>query len=65
MIATIDDKMVEQDKYFIVTNNEKINVTRNEYNLIKVNQEYMISYRWSKENNVLSKVTYIEPIVYN
>ena len=65
MIATIDDKTVEQDKYFIVTNNEKINVTRNEYNLVKVNQEYMISYRWSKKNNVLSKVTYIEPIVYN
>ena len=65
MIATVDDKTIEQNKYFIVTNNEKINVTRNEYNLVNVNQEYMISYRWNKKNNVLSKVTYIEPIVYN
>ena len=65
MITTIDDKMIEQDKYFIVTNNEKINVTRNEYNLIEVNQEYMISYRWNKKSSILAKVTYIEPIVYN
>lgn len=65
MIATVEDKMVEQNKYFIVSNNEKINVTHSEYNLIEINQEYLISYRWNKIGNFQSKVTYLEPIVYN
>ena len=65
MITTVDDKIIEQDKYFIVSNNEKINVTRTEYNLIETNKTYMISYRWNKKSNVIAKVTSIEPVVYN
>ena len=63
IIATVDDKIIKQNKHFIVTNIEK--ETRYKYNLMKVNQEYMISYRSNKKNNVLSKLTYIEPIIDN
>lgn len=48
-VFEIEKKLHEDRKYYIVIDNKKVEVTRNEFQLVEVNKDYLISFIWNKK----------------
>lgn len=46
-IFEVKQKLEENNKYYLVLSDKKVRVTRNEFNLININQEYLIGFEWN------------------
>ena len=46
-VYEVKEKLEENNKYYLVLNDKKIRITRNEFSLINTNQEYLIGFEWN------------------
>lgn len=46
-VFVIKEKLEEGNKCYLVLNDKKVRVTRNEFNLVNTNQEYLIEFEWN------------------
>ena len=60
-IFEIKQKVQEDTKYYLVLQDKKIRVSRNEFNLVNVNESYLISFIWNSLSPDKGKLTMIEP----
>ena len=60
-IFEIKQKVQEDAKYYLVLQDKKISVSRNEFNLVNVNESYLISFIWNSLSPDKGKLTMIEP----
>ncbi|AST90945.1 MULTISPECIES: hypothetical protein [Sutcliffiella] len=58
-VIKIEEKIVENDQYYVVINEKKIKVTSNEFHLIDESQEYLGSYVWNQFTPDKGKLTRI------
>ena len=47
LVSNVTNKTIEGNSTYIIVNSKNIKCTRNEYNLINLNEEYSISYKWN------------------
>ncbi|MDF2606856.1 MAG: hypothetical protein K0S34_1051 [Bacillales bacterium] len=62
LVDKIQHKISEDNKYYLVINNAKVRVPYNEFLLVDLNKEYLITFLWNKKNPYSGKLNYIEPI---
>ncbi|MBC9784977.1 hypothetical protein H1S01_10700 [Heliobacterium chlorum] len=60
-IFEIKEKSQDGSSYYLVIEDKKILVSKNEYNLIKVNTNYLITYLWNSFSPDTGKLLSIEP----
>jgi hypothetical protein len=46
-IFEVKEKLEENNKYYLVLSDKKVRVTRNEFNLVNINEEYLIGFEWN------------------
>lgn len=46
-VYNITNKITDENSLYIVVDNMKLKCTKNEYNLININEEYLINYNWN------------------
>lgn len=61
-IFIVEQKIKEDNEYFLVLNGKKIRVSRNEYHLVSVNGEYFGTYIWNSQTN-RGRLEIIEPML--
>lgn len=61
-VYEVEQKGVEDGKYYVVFDHLKIKVTRNEYHLIEENQKYGVSFVLNKLSSNKRKLKTIEPL---
>lgn len=62
-VYEINEKVQEGNYYFILLADKKIRVSRNEFHLIKVQEDYLVVYQWNKNSPQKGKLEVIEPII--
>jgi len=60
-IFEVKDKVQEESKYYLILEDKKISVSRNEFNLINAKESYLISFVWNSLSPQKGKLTNIEP----
>lgn len=63
-VIEVEDKLLEDRKYYLVLNDKKIRVSKNQFQLVEKNQQYLISYVWNKRTPNEGKLETIEPVKY-
>lgn len=62
-VFVINQKNYRDRSYYIQLGDKEIKCTRNEFNLIYVDKEYLIDYTWNWTSPDTGKLGYIEPIL--
>lgn len=62
LVSNVANKTIEGNSTYIILNSKKIKCTRNEYNLINLNEEYSISYKWNHLKPNIGKLENIRRI---
>jgi heme/copper-type cytochrome/quinol oxidase subunit 2 len=61
-VFEVEQKIHENNKYFLVLNDKKVRVSSNEYHLVEENQEYLISFVWNKRSPNSGRLETIETL---
>ena len=61
-IFEIEQKIQEDTKYYLVLNDKKIKVSRNEFYLVDVHKEYLVNFVWNSQSPNEGRLETIEPI---
>jgi hypothetical protein len=56
----VKNKVQQHQNYYLVLEDKKIKVSRSEFNLVDVNEQYMISFSWNPLSPEKGKLIYIE-----
>ncbi|WP_456272513.1 hypothetical protein [Bacillus sp. AK031] len=59
-VFEVEQKLHEDSKYYLVLTDKKVRVSHNEYQLVKENQEYLISFVWNKRSPDSGRLETIE-----
>ncbi|WP_407270736.1 hypothetical protein [Radiobacillus sp. PE A8.2] len=60
-VILVQEKLQEDNKYYLVTYDKKIEVTEHVFKLTSKNEKYMGSYKWNHLSPTKAKLTTIEP----
>lgn len=60
-IFEVKDKVQEESKYYLILEDKRISVSRNEFNLINAKESYLISFVWNSLSPEKGKLINIEP----
>jgi heme/copper-type cytochrome/quinol oxidase subunit 2 len=63
-IFELEEKLYEEGKYYLVFDDKKLKVSMNEYQLVEVNEEYLVSFIWNSRTPNKGRLETIEPIKY-
>ncbi|MCM3126106.1 MULTISPECIES: hypothetical protein [unclassified Mesobacillus] len=61
-VFKVEQKIQEDTKYFLILNEKKIRVSRNEFYLVDLNKEYLGTFIWNSQTN-RGRLETIEPIL--
>jgi len=61
-VFIVEQKIQEDNKYFLILNGKKIKVSMNEFHLVEVNRRYLGTYIWNSQTD-RGKLETIEPIL--
>lgn len=61
-IFEVEQKVYIEGKYFLVLNNQQIEVSMNEFKLVELNKEYVVSYIWNSRTPNKGRLEAIEPM---
>ncbi|WP_019412703.1 hypothetical protein [Paenisporosarcina sp. TG20] len=59
-VFEVEQKVYIEGKYFLVFNNQQIEVSMNEFKLVEVNKEYVVSYIWNSRSPNKGRLEAIE-----
>jgi hypothetical protein len=60
-VILVEDKIQEENSYYLIINDKKVRVSENEFYLIEINLEYTGSYRWNSLSPGKGKLLTIRP----
>ncbi|MBU8878885.1 hypothetical protein BGM26_07790 [Bacillus sp. FJAT-29790] len=60
-IFVLKQKLHEEGKYYLVFDDKKISVSVNEFQLVEVNQQYLVSFVWNSRSPNKGRLKTIEP----
>ncbi|WHX41119.1 hypothetical protein QNH36_02850 [Mesobacillus sp. AQ2] len=61
-VFKVEQKIQEDTKYYLILNDKKIRVSRNEFYLVDLNKEYLGTFVWNSQTN-RGRLETIEPIL--
>ncbi|MCA0972851.1 hypothetical protein LCM20_19900 [Halobacillus litoralis] len=61
-VFVVKQKLQEDHDYFLLLEDQKIEVTRNEYQLVEENRRYAVSFVWNRNTPYRGELYTIEPI---
>lgn len=61
-VFKVEQKIQEDTKYYLILNDKKVRVSRNEFYLVDLNKEYLGSFIWNSQTN-RGRLETIEPIL--
>ena len=61
-IFELKQKLHEEGKYYLVFDDKKIRVSKNEFQLVGVNQQYLVSFVWNSRSPNKGQLETIEPL---
>ena len=61
-VFKVEQKLYDDRKYYLIIDDKKVRVSYNEFQLVKENQQYLISFIWNKRTPDKGKLETIEPL---
>ena len=61
-VFEVEKKLHEDRKYYLVLDDKKVRVSYNEFQLVEVNQQYLISFVWNTRNPNKGQLETIKPL---
>lgn len=61
-IFTVEQKLLDERKYYLIIDEKKVKVSYNEFQLVKENQKHFITFVWNKRSPNKGVLKKIEPI---
>ncbi|RUL45644.1 MULTISPECIES: hypothetical protein [Lysinibacillus] len=61
-VFIVEQKRYDNGKYYLITNNKKVRVSHNEFELVEENQQYLINYIWNKRTSDIGRLETIQRI---
>ena len=60
-LYVIEEKVYDCQNYHVVLDDMRVSCSWNEYNLINLEEKYLVTFKWSKRRPHVGKLEYIKP----